>query len=75
MQWPVHTLRALDGQTRKLLTPFQGLHPKSDGYHLYLPYKLGGHALLSCDDIVHEEHCSFFHKAGGDGMVDQAYIG
>ena len=30
VQWPVNTLKALDRHTRKLLTLFQGLHPKSD---------------------------------------------
>ena len=61
VQWPVHTLKALDRQTRKLLTLFQGLHPKSDVNRRYLPHKLGGRGLLSCEDIVHEEHCSLFY--------------
>ena len=37
VHWPVHTLRALDRQTRKLLTLFRGLRPKSDVDCLYLP--------------------------------------
>ena len=61
VQWPVNILKALDRYTRKLLTLFQGLHPKSDVDRLYLPRKLGGRGLFSCEDIVHEEYCSLFH--------------
>jgi len=58
VQWP---LKALDRQTRKPLTLFRRFHPKSDVDCLYLPHKLGGCRLLSCEDIVHEEYCSLFH--------------
>ena len=34
VQWPVNTLKTMDRHTRKLLTLFWGLHPKSDVDHL-----------------------------------------
>jgi len=60
-------LRAMDRQTRKLLTISRGFHPRSDVDCLYLPRKKGGRGLKSVEDVVQEEKCSLFHYLVGSG--------
>ena len=40
------------GKTRKLLTIYGALHPKSDAGRLYVPRKEGGGGLISPEDCV-----------------------
>ena len=60
IHWPVNFLKALDRQTRKVLSLFRGLHPRSDVDYLYVPCKLGGRGLHSVEDVMCEEQCSLF---------------
>ena len=45
-------LQAIDRKTRKLLTIYGALHPKSDEDRLYIPRKKGGRGLISMEDFV-----------------------
>ena len=45
-------LQAIDRKTRKLLTIYGALHPKSDVDRLYIPRKEGGRGLISTEDCV-----------------------
>ena len=53
--WRKSELQAIDRKTRKLLTMYQTLHPKSDVDRLYIPRKEGGRGLISIEDCVELE--------------------
>ena len=50
--WRKSELQAIDRKTRKLLTIYGALHPKSDVDRLYIPRKEGGRGLISIKDCV-----------------------
>ena len=52
VSWRKSELQATDGKTRKLLTMYGALHPKSDVDRLYIPRKEGGRGLISTEDCV-----------------------
>ena len=52
MSWRKSELEAIDRKTRKLLTMYGALHPKSDVDRLYIPRKEGGRGLISIEDCV-----------------------
>ena len=45
-------MQPIDSKTRKLLTIYGALHPKSDVDRLYIPRKEGGRELISIEDFV-----------------------
>ena len=50
--WRKSKLEAINRKTRKLLTIYGALHPKSDVNRLYIPRKEGGRDLISIEDCV-----------------------
>ena len=58
INWPTGLLKAIDRQTRKLLTFYKVHHPRADVDRLYLPQKIGGRGLKSMVDVVMEELCN-----------------
>ena len=58
INWPTGLLKAIDRQTRKLLTFYKFHHPQADVDRLYLPWKNGGRGLKSMVDVVMEELCN-----------------
>ena len=52
VSWRKSELQAIDRKTRKLLTIYGALHPKSDVDRLYIPRKEGGRGLISIEDCV-----------------------
>ena len=50
--WRKSELQAIGRKTRKLLTIYGALHPKSDVDILYIPRKEGGRGLISIEDCV-----------------------
>ena len=52
ISWKNCELQAIDRKTRKLLTIYGGLHPKSDVDRLYIPRKDGGRGLMAIEDCV-----------------------
>ena len=52
VSWRNSELQAIDRKTRKLLTIYWALHPKSDVDRLYIPRKEGGRGLISMKDCV-----------------------
>ena len=55
IMWTVEELKTLDRKTRKLLTRYGALHPRSDIDRLYVPRKRGGRGLISCEYCVRAE--------------------
>ena len=56
VKWTKEELEALDRMTRKQLTLYGALHPRSDVDRLYVDRKVGGRGLVSVEDLVrHEE--------------------
>ena len=55
LEWRKEELQNLDRKTRKLMTTYGALHPKSDVDRLYLPRKRGGRGLLGCERSVRTE--------------------
>ena len=55
LEWNVEEIKELERKTRKFLTMYKGLHPKSDVDRLYLSRKDGGRGLLSCEDVIKSE--------------------
>ena len=52
VSWRKSELQAIDRKTRKLLTIYGALHPKSDVNRLYVPRIEGGRGLISIEDCV-----------------------
>ena len=52
VSWTKTELQAIDRNTRKLLTKYEALHPKSDVDRLYIPTKEIGRALISTEHCV-----------------------
>ena len=52
ISWRKCELHTKDKKTRKLLTMYGGLHPKSDVDRLYIPRKDWGRGLIATDDYV-----------------------
>ena len=48
-QWPITELRAVDGETRKIIHENGGKHPLSSTAVMYLPRHLGGRGLRSVE--------------------------
>ena len=48
-------VREMDRKTRKIITMYGGLHPRSNVQWLYLPRSEGGRGLVSLDDCVNDE--------------------
>ena len=48
-------VREMDRKTRKIITMYSGLHPRSNVQWLYLPRSEGGRGLVSLDDCVNDE--------------------
>jgi len=55
ISWTQSDLDEIDRKTRKLMTIYKGLHPKSDVHRLYLPRKSGGRGLLNIKHVVNTE--------------------
>ena len=55
LKWTKEELECLDRRTRKLLTMYKVLHPKSDVARLYVPRHKGGRELISCDTCIKSE--------------------
>ena len=51
-------MKALDVSTRKLLITHKCFNVNDDIHWLYVPCKLGGHGLLSVEDVVTQERCA-----------------
>ena len=52
LKWTREELRAIDRQTRKMMTMYRALHPRDSVDRLYLSRKEGGRGLISIEDCV-----------------------
>ena len=57
IQWTKEELQQMDWKTRKLITIYGGLHPRSCVDRLYMPRSDEGRVLVSVKDYVEEEKC------------------
>ena len=55
IQWKDSELKDLDRKSRKTMTMYGGLHPKSDVDRLYVKRKEGGRGLISLERCIREE--------------------
>ena len=51
-QWKASELKDLDRKSRKTMTMYGGLHPKSDVDRLYVKRKEGGRSLISVEQCI-----------------------
>ena len=58
IQWKANELIDLDRKSRKPMTMYGGLHPKSDVDRLYVKRKEGGKGLISVERCIREEENS-----------------
>ena len=76
VSWRKSELQATDGKTRKLLTMYGALHPKSDADGLYIPRKEGQRGLISIEDCVELPMRNFeVHVNGSEERLIQAARG
>ena len=59
VKWNKEKLENLDRKTRKLLTIYESLHPRSNGARIYVPRKEGGRGLKAVVECVKTEKHSF----------------
>ena len=66
-QWKASELKDLDRKSRKTMTMYLGLHPKSNVDRLYVKRKEGGRALISVERCIREEENSLgFYVANSE---------
>ena len=58
IKWKVSELKALERKSRKAMTMYGGLHPKSDVDRLHVKRKEGGKGLISVEQCIREEENS-----------------
>ena len=58
IQWKASELKDLDRKSRKTMTMYGGLYPKSDVDRLYVKRKEGGRGLISVERCIREEEKS-----------------
>ena len=58
IQWKASELKDLNRKSRKTMTMYGGLHPKSDVDILYVKRKKGGRGLISVERCIREEENS-----------------
>ena len=58
ISWRETELKSIDRKTRKYLTMYGAIHPKSDVDRLYMIRKEGGHGLISVEQCVKGEENS-----------------
>jgi hypothetical protein len=61
VKWNKEELEVIDRMTRKQLTLYGALHPKSDVDRLYVDRKDGGRGLFSVEDLVRHEERQLNH--------------
>ena len=67
VQLKVSELKDLDRKSRKTMTMYGGLHPKSDVDRLYVKRKEGGRGLISVERCIREEENSLgFYVANSE---------
>ena len=57
-KWNKDELQERDRKSRKIMTMNKKLHPRSDVARIYLPRKMGGRGLISCESSVGEKRIS-----------------
>ena len=55
VEWTQEELRQIDRRTRKLITMYQGMHPRSDVDRMYVEREKGGRGLMSIEETVRYE--------------------
>ena len=58
LKWKESELKNVDRKSRKTMTMYGALHPKSDVERLYIKRKEGGRGLMSVEHCVREEENS-----------------
>ena len=67
IQWKAGELKDLDRKSRKTMTMYRGLNPKSDVEILYVKRKEGGRGLISVERCIREEENSLgFYVANSE---------
>ena len=67
IHWKAGELKDLDRKSRKTMTMYRGLHPKSDVEILYVKRKEGGRGLISVERCIREEENSLgFYVANSE---------
>ena len=67
IQWKASDLKDLDRKSRRTMTIYGGLHPKSDVDRLYVKRKEGGRGLISVERCIREEENSLgFYVANSE---------
>ncbi len=70
IDWKDSELKSIDRTTRKNLTMYGAMHPKSDADRLYVKRKEGGRGLISVEQCVRgEENSLGFYVANSEEML------
>ena len=74
LKWTREELEWMDRKTRKLMTMYKTLHPKSDVARLYVPRRKGGRGLISCEWCIKGEENSlgWYVKQSNEPMLKVA---
>ena len=55
IEWTIEEVKKMDWKTRKIITIYARLHPRSNVKRLYPPRSEGGRGLVSIEDCVNDE--------------------
>ena len=75
LQWKESELKNVDRKSRKTITVYGALHPKSDVDRLYIKRKEGGRGLMSVECCVREEENSlgFYVANSEENLIKGVY--
>ncbi|CAB3982989.1 Hypothetical predicted protein [Paramuricea clavata] len=73
LKWTKDEIAAMDRKTRKLMTLYGALHPRSDSHRLYLPREKGGRGLISCEECIRtkENSLGWYVKNSVEPLLQQ----
>ena len=71
LQWKESEMKDVDSKSRKTMTKYGALHPKSDVDRLYIKRKEGGTGLMSVELCVREEEngLGFYVANSGENLI------
>ena len=72
VNWNKDEVKKLDRKTRKIMTMYGALHPKSDVDRIYIPRAKEGRGLISCENCIRrkENNLGWYVKNSGQKLLE-----
>ena len=73
LEWKTDDLKVLDRNTRKMITLYGALHPKTNVDRVHLAWQNGGRRLISCEWCVkaEENHLAWYVRNSNERLIPE----